>query len=151
MIKREKIKAKQIALTTGLGSLSYTLKERQISSDFLYTQSKHGTHKDQFANPQKHVRSTECSVAPQIIRNIQIFARKSQGNTYWIGWSFGPRGKMNAWHRHNNWETRRLIMILVGFSLFSFSLSRSQSLVPRNGQCLCARQNFNEGGRRWQM
>ena len=30
----------------------------------------------------------------------------------------------------------------------SLSLSLSE-LCAKNGQCLCARQNFNEGGRRW--
>lgn len=38
-----------------------------------------------------------------------------------------------------------MVKVLVRFS-FSLSLSLAE-LCANNGQCLCARQNFNEGGR----
>ncbi len=80
----------------------------------------------------------------------QIFRRKQrQGNTYWIAWSLGPRDGMNAWQTqrtgHQTIGTGSCVFLSLSLSLF---LSLSE-LCAKNGQCLCARQNFNEGGRRW--
>lgn len=48
---------------------------------------------------------------------------------------------MNVWHRHNGRGTAPLVQVLVCFSL---SLSE---LCAKNGQSLCARQNFNKGSK----
>ena len=108
----------------------------------------------------------------KLLRIGADFHRKQrQGNTYWIAWSLGPRDRMNAWHRQR-WGHQTIgtgSYVSLSLSLFlSLSLSAPLSLSPpfslspslspslylselcaKNGQCLCARQNFNEGGRRW--
>lgn len=51
---------------------------------------------------------------------------------------------MNAWQ--TQWTGHK--MSGAGSGLGSLSVSLSE-LCANNGQCLYARQNFNEGGRRW--
>lgn len=101
-------------------------------------------------NTQLNYQISKCAVAKKKEKILTIGAeyrrKQRQENTYWIARSLGPQDRMNVWHKHNGRGTRRLVQVLVCFSL---ALSLSE-LCAKNGQwCLCARQNFNKGVRRW--
>lgn len=92
---------------------------------------------------------------PKRKKNLQFgahyYRKQRQGNTYWLAWSLLPRDRMNAWHRRHGgrgWGHQTMGTGSCEVSPVP-TLSPVPELCTKNGQCLCARQNFNKGVRRW--